>query len=138
MAFLTLYQTISKLQVCRIPTHLFAFVKYCELIAQSTADDGTKSEEKEEEKEDKELKTKNSTGWGRAMRKCVAEWYLQKPPKQLAMHLTKYQNREGWTHRDLLRLSHPMASHNNKELCNRSTLVYDQMFHYACTGLQAF
>lgn len=101
-------------KVCRIPTHLFMFVKYCEIIAKSTSDD--------------------HTGWGRAMRKCIAEWYLQKSPKELAMHITKYANREGWTHRDLLRLAHPMSSMNNGERANQNTLIFDQLFHYACKG----
>ena len=53
---------------------------------------------------------------------------------ELALHITKYPSRESWSHRDLLRLSHPMASSNNKELANSQTLVYDQIFHYACKG----
>uniref|UniRef100_A0A914N2X9 TROVE domain-containing protein n=1 Tax=Meloidogyne incognita TaxID=6306 RepID=A0A914N2X9_MELIC len=108
----TAFRMVAK--VCRIPTHLFMFVKYCELIAKSTGEE--------------------HTGWGRAMRKCIAEWYLQKSPMELALHITKYPSRESWSHRDLLRLSHPMASSNNKELANSQTLVYDQIFHYACKG----
>uniref|UniRef100_A0A1I8AYM1 TROVE domain-containing protein n=1 Tax=Meloidogyne hapla TaxID=6305 RepID=A0A1I8AYM1_MELHA len=108
----TAFRMVSK--VCRIPTHLFMFVKYCELIAKSTGEE--------------------HTGWGRAMRKCISEWYLQKSPMELALHITKYPSRESWSHRDLLRLSHPMASLNNKELANSQTLVYDQLFHYACKG----
>lgn len=46
-------------------------------------------------------------GWGAALRRGVANWYLSKSPRDLAYQVTKYQQREGWSHRDLLRLSHP-------------------------------
>lgn len=39
------------------------------------------------------------------LRKAVGIWYLNKSVEQLA----KYQNRDGWSHRDLLRLAHPMS-----------------------------
>jgi 60 kDa SS-A/Ro ribonucleoprotein len=65
-------------QVCRIPTHLFQFV--------SVRD---------------ELR-----GWSRSMRTAVGNWYNSKAPEQLAYQVVKYQQREGWSHRDLLRLSH--------------------------------
>uniref|UniRef100_A0A914VLM2 TROVE domain-containing protein n=1 Tax=Plectus sambesii TaxID=2011161 RepID=A0A914VLM2_9BILA len=75
--------------VCRIPTHLFTFVEYCELIAKAT---GVKE---------------NSSGWGRGMRATIGNWYKSKDPSLLAMHITKYPQRGGWSHRDLLRLAHP-------------------------------
>jgi len=45
-------------------------------------------------------------GWGRALRTAVADWYVAKPAEQLALQLVKYRQRQGWTHRDALRLSH--------------------------------
>jgi 60 kDa SS-A/Ro ribonucleoprotein len=45
--------------------------------------------------------------WGRAQRRAVSNWYLEQNPSRLAMAITKYQNREGYTHRDILRLAHP-------------------------------
>jgi 60 kDa SS-A/Ro ribonucleoprotein len=45
--------------------------------------------------------------WGRAQRRAVSNWYTQQNPSKLAMAITKYQNREGYSHRDILRLSHP-------------------------------
>ncbi|CAF5083786.1 unnamed protein product, partial [Rotaria sp. Silwood1] len=45
--------------------------------------------------------------WGRAQRRAVSQWYTKQNPSELAMAVTKYQNREGYTHRDVLRLSHP-------------------------------
>lgn len=68
-------------KVCRIGTHLFQFVESCN-----------------------ELR-----GWGPALRKTVSAWYLNKEPKELAYQVTKYQQRNGWSHRDLLRLSHTKA-----------------------------
>lgn len=46
-------------------------------------------------------------GWGRAKRNAVAEWYASKTPESLAYQAVKYRQRDGWTHRDLFRLSHP-------------------------------
>lgn len=46
-------------------------------------------------------------GWGRKLRSAVADWYLSQEPRDLAYQLVKYRQRDGWTHRDLLRLSHP-------------------------------
>ena len=45
-------------------------------------------------------------GWGGALRKAIAAWYLQKPSDKLAYQLVKYQQRNGWSHRDMLRLAH--------------------------------
>ena len=46
-------------------------------------------------------------GWGRALRRAVAAWYLGQPVDRLAYQLVKYRQRNGWSHRDLLRLAHP-------------------------------
>jgi 60 kDa SS-A/Ro ribonucleoprotein len=48
-------------------------------------------------------------GWGRGIRRAFGNWYLSKAPKSLAMQLVKYANRDGWSHRDVLRLAHPSA-----------------------------
>jgi 60 kDa SS-A/Ro ribonucleoprotein len=65
--------------VCRTGTHLMHFAGYV---------DGMR-------------------GWGRALRTAVAAWYEQMPVQKLAYQAVKYQQRDGWSHRDLLRLSHP-------------------------------
>jgi 60 kDa SS-A/Ro ribonucleoprotein len=49
-------------------------------------------------------------GWGRGTRGAVAGWYNGKPAAKLAYQLVKYQARDGWSNRDLLRLAHPKAS----------------------------
>jgi 60 kDa SS-A/Ro ribonucleoprotein len=48
-------------------------------------------------------------GWGRATTRAVAGWYERDQVGQLAYQAIKYRRREGWTHADLLRLSHPKA-----------------------------
>jgi 60 kDa SS-A/Ro ribonucleoprotein len=42
--------------------------------------------------------------WGRLIRTVVASWYYGQ--KDLAYQLAKYQNRSGWTQRDVLRSAH--------------------------------
>lgn len=70
---------LSKLSaVCRIPTHLFNFVAAAQ-----------------------ELR-----GWGRGLRSGIAKWYTDKDLRQLSYQCSKYVSRNGWSHRDLLRLSH--------------------------------
>ncbi len=59
-------------------------------------------------------------GWGRALRRAVADWYLAQPLDRLLLQALKYQGRAvapletgrpkaaaRWRHRDLLRLAHP-------------------------------
>lgn len=72
--------------ICRIPTHLFQFVELCEQLSGAT----------------------KSTGWGRAHKRAICKWYnnFQDKPLKLAILVTKYRNRNGWTHRDVLRLAH--------------------------------
>lgn len=65
--------------VARTGTHLFQFAGYVEQFR----------------------------GWGRGLRRAVGAWYTGMPVPQLAYQAAKYQNRNGWGHRDLLRLAHP-------------------------------
>jgi 60 kDa SS-A/Ro ribonucleoprotein len=44
--------------------------------------------------------------WGRLVRNGFAAWYNGHTPLELAKQITKYANRDGWTHGDILRLSH--------------------------------
>lgn len=53
---------------------------------------------------------KNLSGWGRSKRAAIKDWYEDKTDEQLAYQLVKYRQRNGWTHRDLLRLSHAQPS----------------------------
>jgi 60 kDa SS-A/Ro ribonucleoprotein len=65
-------------RVARTGTHLFHFARYAE----------------------------GFRGWGRGLRQAVAAWYAQ-PAERLAYQAIKYGQRDGWAHRDLLRLAHP-------------------------------
>ena len=53
---------------------------------------------------------KNFRGFGRGLRTAIAAWYNQRDTDSLAYQACKYQQRDGWSHRDLLRLSHPKTS----------------------------
>ena len=64
-------------------------------------------------------------GWGSGLRKAFANWYLDKSPMALANQVTKYQQRDGWSHADLLRLSHPVAR----------TEVQNTIFKYVVDGV---
>lgn len=66
-------------EVCRIGTHLFDFCTAVQAFR----------------------------GWGRGLRDAVARWYTGRSPMALAMQVTKYQQRNGWSHRDVLRKAHP-------------------------------
>lgn len=46
-------------------------------------------------------------GWGRGLRTAVAKWFESMPVSRLAYQVAKYKSRYDWTHRDLMRKSHP-------------------------------
>lgn len=52
---------------------------------------------------------KNLSGWGAAKRKAVSDWFTAKDANTLAYQAVKYRQRDGWTLRDLMRLSHPVG-----------------------------
>jgi 60 kDa SS-A/Ro ribonucleoprotein len=49
-------------------------------------------------------------GWGRGLRRAVAEWYTKKDINVAVYQAVKYRQRYNWTHRDLLRKAHPKAA----------------------------
>ena len=55
-------------------------------------------------------------GWGRGVRRAVAGWYTQKPARDLAYQLLKYPSRDGWSHRDALRLAHPRPATDEQKV----------------------
>jgi 60 kDa SS-A/Ro ribonucleoprotein len=73
--------------VCRTGTHLFHFAQFI---------DGMR-------------------GWGRGLRRAVGDWYGAKDADALAYQAVKYQQRDGWSHRDLLRLAHPKPESETKK-----------------------
>jgi 60 kDa SS-A/Ro ribonucleoprotein len=46
----------------------------------------------------------------------VAGWYTQKLPRELAYQLLKYPSRDGWSHRDALRLAHPKPASDEQRV----------------------
>jgi 60 kDa SS-A/Ro ribonucleoprotein len=83
-------------EVARTGTHLFHFLQYVRAFR----------------------------GWGRGVRRAVGRWYTAKPAPAIAYQMLKYQARDGWAHRDALRLAHPKAP----------TVAHDVLFRYATKG----
>lgn len=61
-------------------------------------------------------------GWGRGVRRAVARWYTAKRPADLAYQVLKYGTRDGWSHRDALRLAHPKAPSDTHHVLFRYAL----------------
>ena len=87
------FQNLSK--VCRIGTHLFHFAEYVNALR----------------------------GWGRGLRNAVGRWYVSREADDLAFQVVKYQQRDGWSHGDLLRLAHPKAPTRDHEVIFRWMLA---------------
>lgn len=83
-------------RICRTGTHLFQFAEAVQA----------------------------QRGWGRALRRAIARWYLDRPVAALAYQAVKYRNRGGWSHRDLLRLSHPTTGEADRAA----------LFDWVCRG----
>jgi 60 kDa SS-A/Ro ribonucleoprotein len=45
-------------------------------------------------------------GWGRGTKRAFQSWYTKMTPEKLALQAIKYQQRDGWSHRDILRKCH--------------------------------
>ncbi len=63
--------------------------------------------------------------WGRGLRNAIAGWYNDKPVEKVAYQAMKYRQRDGWGHRDLLRLSHPKAP----------TPAHDALYRWIVAGM---
>ncbi|MGB0972737.1 MAG: TROVE domain-containing protein [Mycobacterium sp.] len=97
-------------KVCRTGTHLFKFVSAVRALG----------------------------GFGRGTRRALARWYTSRAPESLAYQLVKYRQREGWSHRDVLRMAKPSgywpASH---ESAVEATSAHGDLFTYATKGTLA-
>ncbi len=85
--------------VCRIGTDLFTFVSYI-----------------------KELRS-----FGKGLRAGIAAWYENKNPEQLAFQICKYAQRNGWSHKDVLRLIH-ISSNSD---------AHNALYRYIVGGLES-
>lgn len=83
-------------QVVRTGTHLFTFLEYAKTVR----------------------------GWGRGFRKAISSWYTSKNIEQLTYQVLKYRQRNGWSHRDVLRKAHPET--RNSHVSNLFRYVVDQ------------
>lgn len=72
--------------IARTGTHLFTFLEY----------------------------VNSFRGWGRGLKRAVANWYQNKPIADLEYQVTKYVQRNGWSHSDALKLSHPKTKDINR------------------------
>lgn len=86
-------------KVARIPTHLFHFMQYISSLR----------------------------GFGRALRAGISDWYLSQDASKLAYGLSKYQSRDGWTNRDVLRLCH----------AHPKTDAHKAILHWAVKGWES-
>ena len=71
----------------RIPTHLFMLAGFVRDLSMAKPQNKGK-------------------GWGTGFRRTMAHYYISHTGRDLAFHMTKYQNREGWTHADMIRMLH--------------------------------
>lgn len=63
-------------------------------------------------------------GWGRSLRQAAGNWYNDKSIDRLTYQVLKYRQRDGWSHRDVLRLSHPRPS----------TEEHNALYHWITQG----
>lgn len=92
------YQALP--EVARIGTHLFHFADFIKALG---------------------------GGWGRGTTRAFSQWYTEMPTEKLALQAIKYQQRDGWSHRDLLRKSHP-TTHDD---------VRKTIFDWMCRGWES-
>ena len=93
-------------RVCRTSTHLFQFAVFVEAFR----------------------------GWGRSLRRGIARWYAEQPVDALAYQAVKYRQREGVTHRDLLRLSHPATSVSARNPTVEVSAEHERLFEWIARG----
>jgi 60 kDa SS-A/Ro ribonucleoprotein len=86
-------------RVCRIGTHLYHFAEFVNSMG----------------------------GWGRGARRSISRWFNDRSVDDLALQLVKYQQRDGWSARDLMRLAHPKPA----------TEAHDAIYKWATSGYDA-
>jgi len=60
-------------------------------------------------------------GWGQGVKRLISRWYTQADAGELAYQLVKYPSRDGWSHRDLLRKTHPKVDDVRSEMFKWAT-----------------
>jgi 60 kDa SS-A/Ro ribonucleoprotein len=97
-------------RVLRIPTHYAQFFNIREALSQY-AGEGTE-------------KARVSGGTGSGYRRALAALFNSKDPKTLAYHAVKYQQRDGVSQADLLKIAHPKPA----------TPLHDVVYQYILNG----
>jgi 60 kDa SS-A/Ro ribonucleoprotein len=82
-------------KVVRIATHLFHFAEYIKALG----------------------------GWGTGTKRAFANWYRNMADDRLVLQAIKYQQRDGWSHRDVLRKAHPVP------VSDRQKTIFHWMTH---------
>lgn len=95
-------------RVCRIGTDLFAFVEA----------------------------VKGFRGFGPALRKAIGGWYEDRAIDDLMYQVAKYEQRNGWTHRDVLRLVHVSAKSNGVGDADEQMLRRDAVYRWIVAGAE--
>jgi 60 kDa SS-A/Ro ribonucleoprotein len=67
-------------------------------------------------------------GWGRSLKSVVQNWYSQKNTDQLAFQLVKYKQRDGWSHKDVMRMAHVKPGND---------VVRQNLYKYVVKGPEA-
>ncbi|MGO9971948.1 MAG: TROVE domain-containing protein [Solirubrobacteraceae bacterium] len=96
-------------RVARTGTHLFQFVTFVEQFR----------------------------GWGRSLRRAVGGWYAGRPVDALAYQAVKYRQRDGVTHRDLLRLAHPAGKVSARNPTQDVSAQHAALFEWIVRGTAA-
>jgi 60 kDa SS-A/Ro ribonucleoprotein len=91
------YEALPK--VARIGTHLFTFIGVLNALGK----------------------------WNAAAKRGVAKWYTERKIERLAVQVMKYQSRNGWSHRDVLRLAHVKPTNE----------LQGNLFKYVVKGAEA-
>ena len=89
-------------KICRIGTHLFQLAEVIEQLG----------------------------GWGRGVRRIFGDWYVKRSLADAAFQIVKYQSRNGWAVRDILRKAHVKPKGEN----DGTNSSFDPLFRWACAG----
>lgn len=93
------YAYLALPRVARIGTHLFHFMEYRKALGHLG---------------------------GNGFKRALARWYNDKDADKLAYQVIKYQQRDGWSHKDVLRLGHPKPA----------SPLHESIYRYAIKGRQ--
>jgi 60 kDa SS-A/Ro ribonucleoprotein len=68
---------------------------------------------------------KKNRGFGKSVREAIQNWYTERNNYGMALQVSKYQQREGWSHLDVFRLAHPRFDDANTNKIARWAMKKD-------------